>query len=275
MKSNTKTPRRGRLVWMAAIFACVSLFGLVALASGDPVSMAMTALAGGLGLIGFKNFWEFQEDFDGHLVFSTTKGSYVGHRFTVTQTGSGSPTIAVVDGAAGPGELQVQMSADEEIQIITIDFGDQLCYDIDKISEVGFRIKGNQSAWDAATQFACGLTGDRNDDIDSIAQAALFRVIGGDSTTAVVVESDDGTNDNDDKSTGQTLVDDYKWFVISFTKGTNDVRFFIGGQPVGTATQFDMSNYTGALQLFMQLQKTADTNTDGFVCDAIYVRGRR
>ena len=102
----------------------------------------------------------------------------------------------------------------------------------------------------------------------------MFRVIGADSATNVVVESDDGTNDNNDVATGQTLVNTYRDFKISFATGTNDVRFFVGGQPVATSTTFDMSNYTGALQPFLQIQKTADTNTDGVTLSQVLIRGR-
>ena len=142
-----------------------------------------------------------------------------------------------------------------------------------------FRIKMNQAALDATSQVAFGLTGDRNDTIDSIAQAAIFRVVGADSTTAVVVESDDGTNNNDDVATGQTLINAYKTFKIDFSQGTSDVRFMMddanGLRRVATGTTFDMSNYTGSLQPFVQIQKTADTNTDGLTIDYIKVWGKR
>lgn len=220
----------------------------------------------------YHDFW----DFGGNVVFSATAASNVGHPFRITDTSAvGAVTHAVVDGAANAGEVAIAMEATSEVQNICLDFGDVLVYDIDKLVEVEFGVKMNQAAMDTASMFAFGMTGDRNDVIDTIAQALLFRVIGADSTTNVVVESDDGTNEVNDGATGQTLINAYKKFKISLATGKSDVRFFIDGQPVNTASTHSMAAYTGALQPAMQIQKTADTNTDGFTVDYISVRGRR
>ena len=220
-----------------------------------------------------KDFWRFDWDFFGHEVFSATAADNA--TFMIADTSSaGTPTYAVVDGS-GSGEIAIDFDNTSEIQNVCLFQNDKLQYDIDLITEVAFRVKMNQAAVNAATSLAFGVAGDRNDAIDSIAQAALFRVVGSDSTTAVVVETDDGTNNNDDVATGDTLINAYKDFLISFAAGTNDVRFFIEGQPVATGTTFDMSSYTGSLQLFAQLQKTANTNTDGVTIDRIAIRGRR
>ncbi len=222
-----------------------------------------------------KDFFELVDDFFGHRVYSATAGSNVGHGWLIADTSAaGTPTYAPVDGSEY-GELAVDLAANAEIENVCVYQADQLQFDIDKITEVQFRVKMNQAALDTASQFAFGLTGDRNDAIDSIAQAALFRLIGADSTTNVVVETDDGTNDNDDVATGKTLINAYKDFTISFAAGKNDVRFFIDGERVAAGTKFDMSNYSGSLQLLLQIQKTADTNTDGFTVDRISIRGRR
>lgn len=219
-----------------------------------------------------RNFWEFADDFFGNRVYSTTKASNVGHVYDVADTSSaGTPTYVTVDGSEC-GEAKVDFDSQSEIQNVCLYMGDKLQFDIDSVVEVGVRVKMNQATLDAATSFAIGLTGDRNDAIDSIAQAALFRLIGDNN---LVVETDDGTTDNDDVATGKTLSNSYKWLVISFAKGKSDVRFLVDGEPVAESTTFDMSAYTGALQLFAQIQKTADTNVDGFTLDAWYVRGRR
>jgi hypothetical protein len=137
------------------------------------------------------------------------------------------------------------------------------------------RVKMGQAAADAATSVAFGLASARNDAIDSIANAALFRVIGADDTTAVVLETDDGTNNNDDIASGTTLVAAYKKFVISFSHGKADVRFYIDGERVGASTTFDMSNQTTGFQPFVQLQKTSDANTDSVVIDYVRIYSRR
>lgn len=224
-------------------------------------------------MAGMQDFWCFEDDFFGGGTLST---SGQGDPWVVTKTGSG--TAVYVDGSAS-GEVTIDNESTGEVQNTCLSFGDKLTMDIDKIQGAEFRIKMNQAAVDATTSLAFGLAGDRNAAIDSIAQAALFRVIGGDSTTAVVVESDDGTNDNNDVATGQTLINAYKLFKIDFSQGTSDVRFYMddanGLRRVAAGTTFDMSNYTGSLQPFVQLQKTSDTNTDGVTIDYIKVWGKR
>lgn len=220
-----------------------------------------------------KNFFEHFHDFLGHLVFSDTKGSNVGHPFSIADTSSsGAPTYAVVS-PSETGEVAIAHSSTNEIQNVCLYEGDKLTFDIDNLVEFGCRVKMNQATPNAATSFAIGLTSARNDAIDSIAHAAIFRVIG--ASQALLIETDDGVVDNDDVPTGATLSSAYKDLVISFAHGKRDVRFFVDGQPVCVNRTFDMSNYAGGLQLFAQLQKTAATSVDGFTLDYWYARGRR
>lgn len=222
-----------------------------------------------------KQVFEWEDNFFGHRIYHATAASNVGHNWLITDTSSaGAPTHVPVDGSSS-GEVAIDFDSQSEVQNVCLSFANTLQFDIDKIRFAQFRVKMNQATVDSATSFAFGLTGDRNDAIDTIAQAALFRVVGGDSTTNVVLETDDGTNNNDDIASGTTLINAYKVFEINFVLGTADVRFLIDGQPAGAATTFDMSNYTGSLQPFFQIQKTADTNVDGFTIDRFYIEGLR
>lgn len=222
-------------------------------------------------------FWEFLDDFfgGGSLPTSADSGDWV-----VTDTSAaGAPTYAKVDGSAA-GEAQLVLAATNEVENVCLSFGDVLAFDIDLIQSAEFRVKMNQATLDANAQVAFGLIGDRNDTIDSIAQAALFRVVGGDSTTAVVVETDDGTNNNDDVATGQTLVNAYKRFVIDFSNGKSDVRFYMDNGDgslvrVAAGTTFDMSNYSASLQPVVQIQKASGTAVDGITIDYVRVHGTR
>lgn len=229
-------------------------------------------------MAGIQDYWEFCDDFFGSGSLSATAAG--GDRWDITDTSaSGTPTYAYVDGSAS-GEVQLVLASTNEVENVCLSFGDVLGMDIDLIQGAEFRVKMNQAAINAASQLAFGLTGDRNDAIDSIAQAALFRVVGADSTTAVVVETDDGTTDNDDKATGQTLINAYKTFKIDFTQGTGDVRFYMDDgngalKRVASSTTFSMAGYTGSLQPFVQIQKSADTNTDGVTIDYVKVWGKR
>ena len=216
-----------------------------------------------------RKWWDW---FVGHRVYSATAGSNIGHNWKITDTSlAGTPTYAPVAGGRG---LKVDFDNTNEVQNVCVNWADLLALDIDDLAEVRFRVKMNQAALNAASQFAFGLQSARNDAIDSIAAHASFRVIGGDSTTLVVVESDDGVTDKDDVAAGLTLINAAKDFVISFTNGKSDVRFFIDGQPVAMGTTFDMSQYSSGLQPFFQLQKTASTNTDGFTVEGVEVTFR-
>lgn len=219
----------------------------------------------------------YRDDFTGHRIYSATAGSNVGHNWVIADTSSaGTPTYAPVDDATDGfmGGVALDFDSQAEAQNVCLYHADLLWADIDLLTEVNFLVKMNQAAIDATTSVAFGLASERNDAIDSIAEAALFRLVGSASTTAVVVETDDGTNNNDDVATGKTLINAYKRFTINFAAGTNDVRFFINGEPVATSTTFDMSNYTSCLQPFVQIQKTSDANTDGLTLAQVEVRGR-
>ena len=214
----------------------------------------------------------YEDLFIGARVYSATAASNTGHYWHLTDTSSaGAPTCATV--ATGRG-VAIDLASTGEVENMCLDHEDVLAFDIDNLIDIVFDVEMNQAALDATTMLAFGLTSERNDAIDTIAEAAIFRVVGADSTTAVVVETDDGTNNNDDVATGKTSVNTSKQFKISFANGTSDVRFFIDGQPVATGTTFDMSNYTGGLQPMIQIQKTSDTNTDGVTMTSCKVRGR-
>lgn len=212
-----------------------------------------------------------REDFCGAMTLATSASQ--GSRYIIADTSSsGTPTYTV--GGIG-GEATLAFDATSEIQNVCLYMGDVLNFDIDKIYEIRMRVKMGQAALDTTSSVAFGLGSARNDDPDSIAAAAMFRVIGSSDTTAVVCESDDGVNNNDDVATGVALADSYKEFKINFAGGTNKVKFYIDGSSVATSTTFDMSNYTAGLQPFVQLQKTADTNTDSVVIDYVIIEGKR
>lgn len=220
--------------------------------------------------------WEWRPDLvnTGSL---PTSGPAANGLIIADTSAAGAPTFRYVDGASEGGELEIQHEATSEAQNLCLYNGDSLPFDIDQIVEAAFRFTLKQAALDSTSMFAIGLTGDRNDTIDTIAQAAIARIVGADSTTAVVVETDDGTNENNDIATGKTIADtNPHLLLISFATGKKDVRFFLDGQPIAQGTTFDMSNYSGALQFFAQIQKTADTNVDGWnLLNGTYVRGRQ
>ena len=120
-----------------------------------------------------------------------------------------------------------------------------------------------------------GVASARNDTADSVGEHAWFRMEGANSTTLVYCESDDGTRDVNDISSGTTLGTTYKKFVIDFSGGKSDVKFYIDGAPVAASQTFDMSAYSSGLQPLIQLQKAANTNADVCTVDYVRIRSRR
>ena len=219
---------------------------------------------------GIQDFAIFEEDFWGGDVFSTAGQ---GSPWAVADTSvSGSPTAAVVSPSA-TGEFAITLAATGEVENVCLSFGDKLCFDIDNIQRFEARVKVD--AMLTGTELVFGLGSARNDTTDSVANNAWFKMVTATSTTAVVVETDDGTTDKDDIATGQTLSTTYKKFVIDFTGGKSNVKFYIDGTRVAAATTFDMSAATSSLQPIIQLQKASNTNVSAVTVDYVKVVCKR
>jgi hypothetical protein len=131
------------------------------------------------------------------------------------------------------------------------------------------------AALTTGTELVFGLGSARADTTDSVAANAWFKMVGANSTTLVYCESDDGTRDNDDISSGQTLGTTFKEFIIDFTGGKSNVKFYVDGVRVAASTTFDMSGYSVGLQPIVQLQKAANTNVDAVTIDYISIECKR
>lgn len=214
---------------------------------------------------------QYRYDFRGYNLIPVAADNAGGPFVKADTSSAGSPTV---QGIAGGG-VRLLLDDTSEVQNLCLYMNDILAFDIDEIIRMWAIVK-TVASLDSASQLAFGLASERNDAIDSIAEAALFRCIGNNN---VVVESDDGMNNNDDVSTGLTLGTTWKRFEINFKERTktvsppatpnkkSDISFYGANdygslRRVASGTNFDMSNYSGGLQLFAQLQKTADTNTD-------------
>jgi hypothetical protein len=119
-----------------------------------------------------------------------------------------------------------------------------------------------------------GVGSARDDTADNVAANAWFRMEGANSTTLVYCETDDGTRDVNDISSGVTLGTTFKRFVIDFTGGKSNVKFYIDGQRVAASQTFDMSAYSSGLQPIIQLSKAANTNADSVVVDYVKINAR-
>jgi hypothetical protein len=234
-------------------------------------------------MAGIQDFWEYKDDFFGAAASLSTSGLY-GSNWVVADTSSGgTPTYVMgVDGGAASqaaGIAKVDLVADNEAEVVILSHGGIEQFDVTDGLIYECRLKMNQAAVGAVTDFSFGLVAGQNATWDSTTIMAAFRVVGADSTTAVVVETDDGTTDKNDIATGQTLVAAYKLFKIDMTDLTN-VKFFMTDSNsklvrVAKTTTFDMSAYTSCVQPVFQLQKASGTDTSGFTVDYVRITGRR
>lgn len=196
-------------------------------------------------------------------------GTDIGAAWTLNDTSSaGAPTHVPVDGSH---VVFITLAADSEAEVVGYDFGDVLEFDIDNGPIMIAKIK--TTAITTAEGVVVGLGAAWNDTLDSNAAHAWFRLV---ASMALVVETDDGTNDNDDTATGVTMVAaTYKWLKIDCTDSA-DVRFYTSDDGfiwvrVAASTTFDMSNYTDGLQPMFAIVKSTGTTTPTLTVDEIKV----
>jgi hypothetical protein len=217
---------------------------------------------------------EYRYDFRGHIAFP------------VTASGAGTPLVKAITAAAGTpvvkgvnaGGLRMLFDNTNEVQNVCVYMGDVLPFTITDIIRVWF-ICRSVAALTAANSVAFGVASARNDTITSLTACALFRLI---NDNNVVIRTADGTTTKNSISTGLTLKGTYKRFEMNFAQGvttleppstslgrSSNIQFYGDNdngslRRVASGTRFDMTAYTSGLQLFMQFQKTASTNTDNF-----------
>jgi hypothetical protein len=216
-------------------------------------------------MAGIQDFQEFYDDFNGAAAALPTSADPATAWLVDDTSSSGAPTYT-----KGTSEATLTLASTTEVENVCLHFNDALDFDIDSIIRMEFRAKVTATL-DSATTIVMGLGSARADDPDTVAANAFFKLTG---SNAVVVETDDGTTDNDDNATGVTLSSTYKRFVIDFSGGKSDVKFYIDGVKVGTET-FTMSAYSSGLQPIFQIQKTSDSNTDALTIDYVKVVSRR
>lgn len=215
-------------------------------------------------MAGMKDFVSYEDDFIGTPVTFPTSAN-IGTPWLTDVTGAAPPTHV-----RGGSEATLTLTADNQAQILGLHHNDSLAFDIDDLQRIEMRVKIGAATFTSGSILCFGVASARNDTADSVAEHAWFRMEGANSTTLVYCESDDGTRDVNDISSGVTLGTTYKEFVIDFTGGKSDVKFYIDGARVAATQTFDLSAYTGGFQPLIQLQKAANTNAD--VCKVDYVK---
>lgn len=205
-------------------------------------------------MAGIKDLRPYRAEFLGPSVAFPTSAN-IGTEWLVADTSSsGSPTYVRAND-----EAVLTLAATNEVENVCLYHGDALSFDIDLIQSIEMRVKIGASSFTSGSELVFGLGSARNDTTDSVAANAWFKLVG---SSSIVLETDDGVNDNDDVSAGVALGTTYKRFYIDFTGGKANVKFYVDGARVGASRLFDMSNYSSGLQPIVQLQKAANTNVD-------------
>jgi hypothetical protein len=220
-------------------------------------------------MAGLQDFVEYSDDFIGTSATLPASADPATPWLIVDTSAAGTPTYV-----RNASEAVLTLAATNEVENVCLAHGNALSFDIDDIQRVEMRVKLG-AAFTTGSELVFGVGSARNDTTDSVVANAWFKMVGANSTTAVYAESDDGVRDNDDIATGATLGTAYKRFVIDFTGGKSNVKFYVDGQRVAAATTFDMSGYSLGLQPIIQLQKAANTNVDSVSIDYVRILARR
>jgi len=191
------------------------------------------------------------DNFDRAQALTTTPGE---NGWTVKDTSSsGTPTYLCAGSGSG---MVLTIVNTNEAEIVTMYTNNVLPFDLLKINQVWWVAK--VTGVDAVTTLTMGVASAQNDTDDSVTTNAWFRMEGSASTTVLLYESDDGTTDDNDNSTGTTLSSTYKRCLIDFTQGMSLVRFFVDGAYVGTTSMAAITSAT-YVQPFVQVQKASGT----------------
>jgi len=206
----------------------------------------------------------FVEDFLGAAGGGPYDGTTV---WNVVDVGDATEAITA-DSANGVFKLHLAATGEAEDAVLymndnkTFDVGSGLIFEtrVNVAVNIGTGVTG-----------VFGLAGDHNLAKDSVTEHAWFRL---QASNAVLVETDDTTNDNDDVATGVTAVaGTYNVYRIDFTDLT-DVKFYIDGVRVASGTTFDMSNLTAGeqqMQPYFSLDKPSGTGLGDLDIDYVKI----
>ena len=220
-------------------------------------------------MAGIQDFQVFYDDFNGAVATLPASADPATAWLIVDASSAGTPTYT-----KGTSVATLTLAATSEVENLCLAFGDALDFDIDDVQSIEMRVRLT-AVFTTGSELVFGLGSARNDTTDSVAANAWFKMVGANSTTAVYAESDDGVRDNDDIATVATLGTTFKRFVIDFTGGKSDVKFYVDGVRVAASQKFDMSGYSSGLQPMVQLQKAANTNVNAVVIDYVKVEAKR
>lgn len=200
---------------------------------------------------------------------------FLGKELLASETGSAGAWDTVetnlnsaiaVDADAANGVVKLALDADSNAEVATLYWGDQRGIDLNKDAYFEAELVVDTLPTDVA-ELVFGLAGDANATPDSVTESAWFKL---DGSGALVLESDDTTNDNNDVAAGVTLVAGTSYvFRIDFSD-LSDVRFWVDNGQVNGANTFDMSNLSATeaiMQPYFSVVKASGTGVGGIEVD--------
>ncbi len=188
-------------------------------------------------------------------------------KWTKTDTGTGTQVSDAADEVNGAVQLDILNTS--EAEEATILWGDQLLLKAGQGLIMEFRVKLSILPT-SGTKVVMGLGSNRNADPDSVANNAWFLAAG---SGAILAESDDGTIDNDDVSTGITvLATEWHLYRIDASDADN-VKFYIDGARVAAATTFKFG--ANKAQPYFQAFKASGTSVGTTLIDYVRITQNR
>ena len=217
-------------------------------------------------MAGIQDFIFYEDDFIGGSTFGTAAQ---GHAWVRTVATNG--TVVGLSNTAG-GAIRFATGAIDETSRVDIAHGDILGFAAKDLDSVEARVR-TVAAVGANVSFGFGIQSARNNDLSATTTHAQFRLIGNNN---IVVETDDDVRDISNVATGATLGTAFKRFVIDFSGGLANVKFYVDGQRVASSQVFNMSAAADKfLQPFFLLQKAGSTQSNTADLDYIRVTSRR
>jgi hypothetical protein len=215
---------------------------------------------------GCKKFYDFTAD-DFQVSAAGVEG------WTKKDTSAVGTTVEAILANQSGGVMQLALDATNEKQEAGIYFGDALNFNIDK----GVVFEARAAVHTAPTgqsEIYFGLANAYVEGpiVEADAGPTIHAFFCYDAALTPTIHTDDTSNDNDAVSTGVTSVlDTYEIFRIEILDPT-DVKCYIDGTRVGSATTLDMS--TGAnvvLQPYLFCHKETGTGLGDFYVDYVKV----
>lgn len=195
----------------------------------------------------------------------------LGVGWTIEEYGGGR-VQGVIDEPTGA--VALSLNAVEQAQLARISWGDAGGFLATGSLQIEFRLKFKVLPT-SGTLLAFGFGSELKDDPDNIATNVMFKL---DGSGAILAETDDGTTDTDDGSTGVTATADDQYRIFRINWGSvYRPAFYVGASNVAVASSDTMAavTTTDLLRPFVQISKLSGTSVGTVELDKIRVWGDR